>query len=131
MIEIDTVTKHYGDIVAVDQMSFSAPPGRVTGFLGPNGAGKSTAMRLILGLDAPNSGWIRVNGRSYRDLRFPLRDVGALLEAKAIHPGRTASNHPRWLADSNGINRRRVDEVLDQVANTLPMSAPSRAKMSA
>jgi ABC-2 type transport system ATP-binding protein len=118
VIELDAVSKRYGDTLAVDQLSFSVPPGRVTGFLGPNGAGKSTTMRLIVGLDAPTSGQIRVNGRPYHDHRFPLRDIGALLEAKAIHPGRSARNHLRWLADSNRIGRRRVDEVLEQVGLT-------------
>jgi ABC-2 type transport system ATP-binding protein len=115
MLELEAVTKRYGETLAVDDLSFSVPPGRVTGFLGPNGAGKSTTMRLILGLDAPTAGRIRVNGRPFRDHRFPLREVGALLEAKAIHPGRTARSHLRWLADSNRISRRRVDEVLEQV----------------
>ena len=91
------------------------PDGRVTGFLGPNGAGKSTTMRMIVGLDAPTSGQVTVNGRAYRDLRFPLHEVGALLEAKSIHPGRSARNHLRWLADTNGIARSRVDEVLELV----------------
>ena len=91
------------------------PDGRVTGFLGPNGAGKSTTMRMIVGLDAPSAGRITVNGRAYHDRRFPLHEVGALLEAKAIHPSRSARNHLRWLAQSNGISPRRVDEVLEQV----------------
>ena len=94
---------------------FHGGDGRVTGFLGPNGAGKSTTMRLIVGLDAPSSGRITVNGRSYHDRRFPLHEVGALLEAKAIHPSRSARNHLRWLAQSNGISAGRVDEVLEQV----------------
>jgi ABC-2 type transport system ATP-binding protein len=115
LIEVEAVTKRYGDTLAVDGLSFSVPPGRVTGFLGPNGAGKSTTMRLIIGLDAPTKGRIRVNGRPYREHRFPLHEVGALLEAKAIHPGRSARSHLRWLADSNRISRRRVDEVLEQV----------------
>ena len=115
MIEVEAVTKRYGDTLAVDELTFSVPPGRVTGFLGPNGAGKSTTMRLIIGLDAPTKGHIRVNGRRYGEHRFPLREVGALLEAKAIHPGRSARSHLRWLADSNRISRRRVDEVLEQV----------------
>jgi ABC-2 type transport system ATP-binding protein len=115
MIEIDEITKRYGSTVAVDHLSFEVRPGEVTGFLGPNGAGKSTTMRMMVGLDTPTSGRVTVNGRSYRDLRYPLRHVGALLEAKAVHPGRSARDHLRWLADSNGISRRRVDEVLDQV----------------
>ncbi len=115
MIEISDVTKRYGPTVAVDHLSFEVRPGEVTGFLGPNGAGKSTTMRMVVGLDAPTSGQVTIDGRPYRDLRFPLRHVGALLEAKAIHPGRTARDHLRWLADSNGIGRRRVDEVLELV----------------
>jgi len=115
MIQLSDVTKRYGSTVAVDHLSFEVRPGEVTGFLGPNGAGKSTTMRMIVGLDAPTAGRVTVDGRAYRDLRFPLHHVGALLEAKAIHPGRSARDHLRWLADSNGISRRRVDEVLDQV----------------
>ena len=115
MIELTDVTKRYGTTVAVDHLSFQVRPGEVTGFLGPNGAGKSTTMRMIVGLDAPTSGQVTIDGHPYRDLRFPLRHVGALLEAKAIHPGRSARDHLRWLADANGISRRRVDEVLEQV----------------
>ena len=115
MIEIDNVTKRYGTTVAVDRLSFEVREGEVTGFLGPNGAGKSTTMRMMVGLDAPTSGRVTIDGRPYADLRFPLRHVGALLEARAIHPGRSARNHLRWLADSNGIDRRRVDDVLDLV----------------
>ena len=118
MIELTDVTKRYGSTVAVDHLSFEVRPGEVTGFLGPNGAGKSTTMRMIVGLDAPTSGRVTIDGLAYRDLRFPLRRVGALLEAKAIHPGRTAHDHLRWLADSNGISRRRVGEVLDLVGLT-------------
>lgn len=115
MIEATGLTKRYGSTLAVDGLTFSVGDGRVTGFLGPNGAGKSTTMRLIVGLDASSSGRVTVNGRSYRERRFPLREVGALLEAKAIHPSRSARNHLRWLAQSNGISPRRVDEVLEQV----------------
>jgi ABC-2 type transport system ATP-binding protein len=115
MIELTAVTKRYGPTVAVDQLSFDVRPGEVTGFLGPNGAGKSTTMRMIVGLDSPTSGYVTVGGLRYRDLRFPLRHVGALLEARAVHPARSAADHLRWLADSNGLGRRRVDEVLDQV----------------
>ncbi len=114
MIEAVGVTKRYGTALAVDHLTFSALPGRVTGFLGPNGAGKSTTMRMIVGLDAPNSGRVTVNGQAYRDLRFPLHQVGALLEAKAVHPSRSARSHLRWLADSNGIGRARVDQVLEE-----------------
>ena len=113
MIEVNHLTKRYGKTVAVDQVSFTVEPGKVTGFLGPNGAGKSTTMRMILGLDAPTSCLVRVDGKSYHELREPLRSVGALLDAKAIIGGRSAANHLKWLADSNGITRRRVSEVLD------------------
>jgi len=115
MITLNDVTKRYGTTVAVDHLSFEVRPGEVTGFLGPNGAGKSTTMRMVVGLDAPTSGQITVDGHPYRDLRFPLRQVGALLEAKAIHPGRSARDHLRWMADANSIDRRRVDEVLELV----------------
>ena len=115
MIELVDVTKRYGSTVAVDHLSFEVRPGEVTGFLGPNGAGKSTTMRMIVGLDAPSSGSVTVDGQPYTDLRFPLRHVGALLDAKAVHPGRSARDHIRWLADSNGIGRGRVDEVLELV----------------
>jgi len=113
MIEATGLTKRYGATVAVDDLSFTAPPGQVTGFLGPNGAGKSTTMRLILGLDAPDSGSVTVGGRPYAAWRRPLFQAGALLEAKAFHGGRSARNHLLCLALSNGIGRVRVDEVLD------------------
>jgi ABC-2 type transport system ATP-binding protein len=115
MIEATGLTKHYGAARAVDGLSFTVPPGQVTGFLGPNGAGKSTTMRLILGLDAPDSGTSTVNGRPYRAMRRPLYEVGALLEARSFHGGRSAYNHMLCLAASNGIPRSRVGEVLDQV----------------
>jgi ABC-2 type transport system ATP-binding protein len=115
MIVAEGMTKRYGKTVAVDDLSFTVESGLVTGFLGPNGAGKSTTMRMIVGLDAPSSGAVSVNGREYGRLRFPLHEVGALLEAKAIHPGRSARNHLQWLAASNNIDRRRVDQVLDMV----------------
>jgi ABC-2 type transport system ATP-binding protein len=115
MIQATHLTKRYGKTVAVNQVSFTVKPGQVTGFLGPNGAGKSTTMRMILGLDAPTSGDVRVNGKPYHQLDDPLRSVGALLDAKAIVGGRSAANHLMWLADSNGIARRRVSEVLDAV----------------
>jgi ABC-2 type transport system ATP-binding protein len=117
-IEARGLTKHYGDKVAVDDLSFEVKPGHVTGFLGPNGAGKSTTMRMIMGLDAPNAGSVTVNGRHFHDLAWPLREVGALLEAKAIHPGRSAYSHLRMLAQTNRIPRRRVDEVLELVGLT-------------
>ncbi len=115
MIEATGLSKHYGATVAVDDLSFSVPAGQVTGFLGPNGAGKSTTMRLILGLDAPTSGSVTVNGKPYTEYRGPLLEVGALLEAKAVHGGRSAYNHLMCLALSNGISRTRVEKVLDQV----------------
>jgi ABC-2 type transport system ATP-binding protein len=115
MIEARHLTKRYGKTVAVDDVSFVVRPGRVTGFLGPNGAGKSTTMRMVLGLDAPSAGSVLINGKPYGELADPLRSVGALLDAKAIVGGRSAANHLTWLADSNGISRRRVGEVLDIV----------------
>ena len=115
MIEAVGLTKRYGDTLAVDDLSFTVPPGHVTGFLGPNGAGKSTTMRMILGLDAPTAGKVTVNGRPYARFRRPLREIGALLEAKAVHGGRSAYNHLLCLALSNGIDRSRVDEVLELV----------------
>jgi ABC-2 type transport system ATP-binding protein len=113
MIEARGLVKRYGDTTAVDNLSFDVRPGTVTGFLGPNGAGKSTTMRMILGLDRPDAGTVKVGGKDYRDLRCPLREVGALLEARAFHPGRTARSHLTALAASNGISRRRVGEVLE------------------
>ncbi len=115
MIVARSLTKIYGEKPAVDGITFTVEPGRVTGFLGPNGAGKSTTMRMILGLDRPTAGTVTVNGRRYQDYAAPLREVGALLEARALHPGRSARDHLRWLAASNGIPRTRVDEVLDLV----------------
>ncbi len=111
-VEARGLTKRYGATLAVDDLSFAVRPGLVTGFVGPNGAGKSTTLRLILGLDAPNAGSALVNGRPYADLDSPLREVGALLDARATHPGRSARDHLRWLAASNGLSRTRVDEVL-------------------
>ena len=113
LIEARELTKRFGDKVAVDHLSFTVEPGKVTGFLGPNGAGKSTTMRMMLGLDRPDAGTVRINGKDYRDLRSPLREVGALLEAKAFHPGRTARSHLAALAASNDIPRRRVNDVLE------------------
>ncbi len=115
MIEARHLTKRYRNTTAVDEVSFVVQPGRVTGFLGPNGAGKSTTMRMVLGLDTPSSGEVRVDGKLYAQLADPLRSVGALLDAKAIVGSRSAANHLKWLADSNGIDRRRVSEVLDTV----------------
>jgi ABC-2 type transport system ATP-binding protein len=113
MIEARGLVKRYGPTTAVDNLSFDVRPGTVTGFLGPNGAGKSTTMRMMLGLDRPDAGTVRINGKNYHDVRSPLREVGALLEAKAFHPGRTARSHLAALAASNDIPRRRVDEVLE------------------
>jgi ABC-2 type transport system ATP-binding protein len=115
MIVAQGLTKTYGARTAVDGISFSVEPGRVTGFLGPNGAGKSTTMRMILGLDRPTAGTVTVNGHRYQDSPAPLREVGALLEARALHPGRSARNHLRWLAVSNRLPTSRVDDVLDLV----------------
>jgi ABC-2 type transport system ATP-binding protein len=118
MIEVRGLTKGYGRVLAVDALSFDVRPGVVTGFLGPNGSGKSTTMRLMLGLDAPDSGMVRIGGRRYRELGWPLREVGALLEvtgSKAFHPGRSARAHLAALAASNSIPIPRVDEVLGTV----------------
>ena len=115
MIKADGLTKRYGEKTAVDGLTFTVEPGVVTGFLGPNGAGKSTTMRMILGLDRPAAGSVTVNGRAYADHQAPLHEVGALLEAKAIHTGRSAYNHLVALAATTGIPRRRVDEVIDLV----------------
>jgi len=115
MIEASGLSKRYGATLAVDDLSFTVPPGQVTGFLGPNGAGKSTTMRLILGLDAPSSGSVTVGGRPYAAFRRPLFEVGAMLEAKAFHGGRSARNHLLCLALSNGISPARVEQVLDLV----------------
>src|SRR5580698_6792385 len=115
MIKIDHLTKRYGPTVAVDDLTFEVKPGVVTGFLGPNGSGKSTTMRIILGMDRASKGQATVNGKRYAELKDPVREVGALLDAKAIHPGRTARNHLRALATSNQIKKSRVDEVLEFV----------------
>jgi ABC-2 type transport system ATP-binding protein len=112
MIEARGLVKHYRHVPAVDDLSFDVRPGTVTGFLGPNGAGKSTTMRMIIGLDRPDKGQVRIDGRRFTDLRWPLREVGALLEARAFHPGRTARAHLAALAVSNAIPAQRVDEVL-------------------
>ncbi|QKG23252.1 ABC transporter ATP-binding protein [Actinomadura verrucosospora] len=125
MIEADGLVKRYGGVTAVDGLSFTVPPGSVTGFLGPNGAGKSTTMRMILGLDAPTAGSVTVNGRPYTGYRRPLREVGALLDARAVAGGRSARDHLMWLALSNGIARSRVVEVLGQVG--LASAARKRA----
>jgi ABC-2 type transport system ATP-binding protein len=118
MIEARGLVKTYGDSVAVDDLTFDVQPGLVTGFLGPNGAGKSTTLRMVLGLDTPTRGTVTVNGRPYDQHRRPLHEVGALLEARAIHPGRSAYNHLLCLAQSNALPRTRVDAVLEQVGLT-------------
>ncbi|MEU5357035.1 ABC transporter ATP-binding protein [Streptomyces albidoflavus] len=118
MIELSGLTKRYGERVAVNNLTFTVRPGIVTGFLGPNGAGKSTTMRMILGLDRPSAGDVRIDGRHYAQLHDPLRQIGALLDAKAMHGGRTAYNHLLCLAQSNGIPASRVTEVLDTVGLT-------------
>jgi ABC-2 type transport system ATP-binding protein len=118
MIEVRGLTKRYGAKIAVDDLTFSIQSGQVTGFLGPNGAGKTTTMRCILGLDYPTEGTITVDGKSYRDMSYPMREVGALLEAKAVHGGRSAYNHLLCLAQTNSLPKRRVGEVLELVGLT-------------
>jgi ABC-2 type transport system ATP-binding protein len=115
VIEVRGLTKRYGATLAVDDLGFDVEPGKVTGFLGPNGAGKSTTMRMVLGLDRPTSGTALVNGRPFRSLSEPLREVGALLDAGAMHPGRTGHNHLRMAARTNGVPEGRVHEVIDEV----------------
>jgi ABC-2 type transport system ATP-binding protein len=115
MIEAQNLTKRYGEATAVNDLTFTVKPGIVTGFLGPNGSGKSTTMRLILGLDAPTGGEVRVNGKRYAEFQAPLHEVGALLEARSVHTGRSAYNHLLALAQTHGIPRRRVEEVIEIV----------------
>ncbi|GGC61713.1 ABC transporter ATP-binding protein [Hoyosella rhizosphaerae] len=115
MIQVRGLTKAYGPTKAVDNLTFDVRPGIVTGFLGPNGAGKSTTMRMILGLDNPTAGTATINGKKYAELKQPLRHVGALLDAKWVHPNRSARSHLRWMAATNGIPASRVDEVLELV----------------
>ncbi|MGA8045075.1 MAG: ABC transporter ATP-binding protein [Dermatophilaceae bacterium] len=126
MIRIDELTKTYGAVRAVDRLTFDVEPGKVTGFLGPNGAGKSTTMRMVLGLDRPTGGSVTVRGRRYIDFPAPLREVGALLDAGAMHPGRTGRSHLRIAAQSNGIPRARVESVIEQVG--LEAAAGRRVK---
>ena len=128
MIEARGLVKHHRSTLAVNDLSFDVRPGTVTGLLGPNGAGKSTTMRMIMGLDRPDAGRVRIGGKGYGGLRWPLREVGALLEAKAFHPGRTARTHLTALATSNAIGRRRVEEVL--AITGLEKSADRRAGSS-
>src|SRR2546421_399402 len=118
MIEVENLSKRYGEKLAVDGLDFVVQPGTVTGFLGPNGAGKSTTMRMIAGLDEPTAGRVRVNGRDYRAAPAPMAELGILLEAKAVHTGRSARNHLLALAQTNGLSRRRVDELIDIVGLT-------------
>ena len=118
MIEVAHLSKRYGDTLAVDDLSFTVEAGTVTGFLGPNGAGKSTTMRMIAGLDSPTEGTVRVNGKVYRDSDAPMAELGILLEAKAVHTGRSARNHLLALAQTNGIGRKRVDEVIEMAGLT-------------
>ena len=118
MIEARGLTKRYGDTLAVDDLSFSVAPGKITGFLGPNGAGKTTTMRLILGLDRPTSGTVTIGGQPFGQLAYPMREVGALLDAKAVHGGRSAYNHLLCLAQTNNLPARRVGEVLELVGLT-------------
>jgi ABC-2 type transport system ATP-binding protein len=125
VIEVCGLTKRYGATLAVDDLSFRVRPGHVTGFVGPNGSGKSTTMRMVLGLDHPDRGWATVNGRRHCDLAWPLREVGALLEGRAFHPGRTARDHLLALAAANAIGRWRVGEVLELVG--LGRAAGNRA----
>ena len=115
MIEAEGLSKRYGDTLAVDNLSFSVAPGKITGFLGPNGAGKTTTMRLILGLDRPTAGRVTIDGQPFDQAVRPMREVGALLDAKAMHGGRSAYNHLLCLAQSNNLPKRRVDEVLGLV----------------
>ena len=118
MIEVRGLIKRYGDKVAVNDLSFDVEPGHVTGFLGPNGAGKTTTMRLILGLDYPDAGMVKIDGKQYQGLAYPMREVGALLDAKAVHGGRSAYNHLLCLAQTNNLPKRRVGDVLELVGLT-------------
>src|SRR5918997_6293277 len=118
MIEIRELTKRFGRVLAVDSLTFDVHPGRVTGFLGPNGSGKSTTMRCMLGLDRPERGTTTFDGRRFESLRRPLYEIGALLDAGYVHPGRSGRNHLRWLAASNGLPRARLDEELALVRLT-------------
>jgi len=118
MIEVRGLTKRYGEVTAVSGLSFDVMPGKVTGFLGPNGAGKTTTMRLILGLDYPNAGTVTIDGKHYASLAYPMREVGALLDARAVHGGRSAYNHLLCLAQTNNLPGKRVGEVLELVGLT-------------
>lgn len=131
MIELDGLTKRFGNKVAVDHLSCRVRPGMVTGFLGPNGAGKSTTMRMMLDLDNPTSGSVRIDGRHYRDLQEPLKHIGALLDAKSMHGGRSAYNNLLCLAQSNRIPTSRVSQVLDTVGLTAVAKKKSKGFSSA
>ena len=120
MIEVENLSKRYGEKLAVDGLDFVVQPGVVTGFLGPNGAGKSTTMRMIAGLDEPTAGRVKVSGRDYRAAPAPMAELGILLEAKGMHTGRSARNHLLALAQTNGVSRRRVDEPVSYTHLTLP-----------
>ena len=124
-IEVTDLHKSYGQTVALDGLSFTVRPGQVTGFVGPNGAGKSTTMRVILGLDAVEQGSALVDGRPYRSLRRPLTYVGSLLDAGALHPSRSGRNHLLWLAHSQGLPSRRVDDVVEQAGLQPPATKPA------
>ena len=129
MIEAHGLTKRYGDKLAVDDLTFTVRPGVVTGFLGPTGAGQSTTLRMILGLDAPTRGSVTVNGRPYREHAAPLREVGALLDARSVHPARSARNHLLAMAHTCGIGRSRVDEVIEAVGlGGVPASGPAASR---
>ena len=131
MIEAQNLTKRYGATLAVDRLSFTVHPGTLTGFLGPNGSGKSTTMRMIMGLDGPDGGQARIGGFAYPRLRWPLREVGALLEARQFHPGRTARSHLLALAAANAIPRSRVEEVLGVIGRGRLLADTTVAEMSA
>ena len=131
MIEARGLVKRYGAKTAVNDLSFDVEPGHVTGFLGPNGAGKTTTMRLILGLDYPDAGTVTIDGKQYAGLAYPMREVGALLDAKAVHGGRSAYNHLLCLAQTNNLPRRRVGEVLELVGLTDVARKRTKASRSA
>lgn len=118
MISVRNITKNYGNVKVIDDLSFDVGDGLITGFLGPNGSGKSTTMRMILGLDKPTNGEILVNGKNYVDLVHPFKEIGALLDAKLVHPKRSARSHLKWICDINNIDKKRIDIVLEQVGLT-------------
>src|SRR5664279_1676700 len=130
MIEVENLSKRYGNKLAVDGLNFVVQPGIVTGFLGPNGSGKSTTMRMIAGLDQPTSGRVTVNGGDYRTAAAPMAELGVLLEAKAVHTGRSARNHLLALAQTNGIKTRRVDQVIDTSRRVLVRGRGESGRLS-